>query len=390
MTAMDHIRHLAGTLGTRGSTTPKEREAADYAAETLRRAGLEPSIQAFQSAKSGWYPSALFAGLMLVSFLVFWFAGGWGAVAALLIATAALLSILRELAFRSNPIRWILPKGRSQNVVARIAASGEARQRVFLMGHLDSHRTPLAFSSDGWLRLFGLLVPMGLAASVALILIFLGAAVSTATFWRPISIPFALAMLGLLLITLQADLTRYTAGANDNASGAAVVLAIGERLARQPLHHTDVWVVLSGCEEVGCYGAEAFAQSQTDRSPNTAWFTLDTLGSRGGSPCYLSQERFLLTARSDPRLIEIADSIAQRRPELGARAHAGFAGAYTESAIGAKYGFRVLTLISLTPDGRPTEWHRPTDVVDRLDPSSVEACEAFTLEFLQAVDRDGL
>ncbi|HSR47396.1 MAG TPA: M28 family peptidase [Anaerolineales bacterium] len=389
MTTMDHVRHLAETIGPRGSTTSKEREAADYAAETLRHAGLDPSIQTFTSAKSGWYPSALFAALMLLSFLVFWFAGGWGAVGALLIAMAALLSVLRELAFRSNPLRWVLPRGRSQNVVARIAAAGEAKWRVILMGHLDSHRTPLAFSSDGWLRLFGLLVPIGLAASVALILIFLGAAVSMATIWRPISIPFALAMLGLFLITIQADLTKYTPGANDNASGAAVVLAIAERLARQPLRQTDVWAVLSGCEEVGCYGAEAFAQSQTDRGSETAWFTLDSLGTRRGTPCYLSQERFLLTARSDPQLVKIADSIAQRRPELGARAHAGFAGAYTESAIGAKHGFRVLTLISLTPEGRPTEWHRPTDVVDRLDPSSVEACEAFTLEFLQAVDRDG-
>lgn len=390
MSAMDHIRHLSETIGPRGSATPKEREAAEYAAETLRLAGLDPSIQTFTSAKSGWYPSALFAGLMLFSFLVFWFAGGWGAVGALVIATAALLSILRELAFRSNALRWILPKGHSQNVVARIAASGEARQRVILMGHLDSHRTPLAFSSDGWLRVFGLLIPIGLAASVASILIFLGAAVLTAAFWRPLSTPFALAMLGLFLITIQADRTKYTAGANDNASGAAVVLAIGQRLARRPLLQTDVWVVLSGCEEVGCYGAEAFARSQTDRGPKTAWFTLDSLGTRSGSPCYLSQERFLLTVRSDPQLMKIADSIAQRQPELRARAHAGFSGAYTESAIGAKYGFRVLTLISMTPEGRPTEWHRPTDIVERLDPASVEACEAFTLEFLQSVDRDEL
>ena len=36
MTAMDHIRYLAEAIGPRGATTPKEAEAARYAAEALR------------------------------------------------------------------------------------------------------------------------------------------------------------------------------------------------------------------------------------------------------------------------------------------------------------------------------------------------------------------
>jgi hypothetical protein len=75
MTAIDHARHLAQTIGPRGSTTAKEREAADYAVEALRRAGLAPSIESFTSATSGWYPPALFAGLMLAGCLLFWCAG---------------------------------------------------------------------------------------------------------------------------------------------------------------------------------------------------------------------------------------------------------------------------------------------------------------------------
>lgn len=387
MPAIDHIRYLAETVGPRGSTTSKEREAADYAAQVLRESGLDPSIESFASARSGWYPSAVFAGMMLVGVVGLWVGSRAGAALALVLAATALASVLRELAFRPNPLRAVLPKGHSQNVVARIAPSGPPDRRIIVMGHLDSHRTPLAFSSDGWVRVFGLLIPIGLVSSIALLLLFLGAAVYPAPFWRPLSIPFALVLLGTFLLAVQADFTPYTAGANDNASGAGVVLSLAEGLTREPLARTEVYVVLSGCEEVGCYGAEAFARSRLPHLAGSPWLTLDTLGTRMGQPCYLSQERFLLTARSDPAMLDLAGKVAERHPETRARAHHGFAGAYTESAIGFKYGFRVLTLISLDSQGRPTEWHRPTDVVDRLDLASVAACESFSLEFLREFDR---
>ena len=85
MTSMDHIRHLAETIGPRGSTTPKEAEAARYAAQVLRQIGLEPVTESFTSARSAWYPYALFSGLVLIGELLFWIGGRWGAVAALVL-----------------------------------------------------------------------------------------------------------------------------------------------------------------------------------------------------------------------------------------------------------------------------------------------------------------
>ena len=81
-------------------------------------------------------------------------------------------SILLELSFRPNLLRWVLPKGHSQNVWARIDARDEARDRIVLVAHLDTHRTPLAFSSDRWVRIFEKLVPIGMAFTVLLIATF--------------------------------------------------------------------------------------------------------------------------------------------------------------------------------------------------------------------------
>ncbi|MCX7854982.1 MAG: M28 family metallopeptidase [Anaerolineae bacterium] len=389
MPAMEHIRHLAETIGPRGSTTPQEAEAARYAARVLKDLGLEPVTEPFTSARSAWYPYVLFTGLALLAEILFWAAGQTGAAVAAVLTAVALASVLLELAFRPNPIRWLLPKGRSQNVWARRMPTGEVRRNVVVMGHLDTHRTPLAFSTDRWVRLFSRLVPIGLASAVALLVLFvLGAALpGPGLLWRLLSLPFALVVLGVFLITLQADFSPYTAGANDNATGAGIVLSLAERLGREPLAHTAVWLVLSGCEEVGCYGAEDFARRHQHELGDAVWITLDSVGGAHSSPAYLTYETFLLTVPSDPQLLALAERIAARHPEWGAHPH-HFRGAYTEGSIAAKYGFRVLTFTSHRRDGVLPEWHRPTDTVDHLDPQVVEHTEAFVWELLREIDRE--
>ncbi len=385
MPAMEHVRYLVEKIGPRGSTTPQEAEAARYAFEVLKREGLNPVIEPFVSARSAWQPYALFSFIALAGETLFLAAGRWGALLAFILTAAALASILLELAFRPNPIRFLIPKGRSQNVVARIAPKGEVREKVVLMGHLDTHRTPLVFSSVGWLRLFTSLVPLGLVSAVVLTGTFLAGTFTPLPALKIASIPFAIAILGIFLITIQADLTPYAPGANDNASGAGVVLSIAAELARSPLENTEVWAVLSGCEEVGCYGADAFARSHKGELGRAIWIVLDSVGGKGAGPAYITSETFLLTSPSDRELLALADKIASSHPELGAYPKA-FRGAYTEGAIGVKHGFRVLTLVGLRRDGLLPGWHRPTDNLENLDPETVEKTEKFVLELLREID----
>ncbi len=264
--------------------------------------------------------------------------------------------------------------------------AGEVYRQVIVMGHLDTHRTPLAFSTDWWVRLFSRLVPIGLTSTVLLLLLFIGGAILPGIGWKLVSLPLALVVLGLFLITLQADFTPYTPGANDNASGAGVVLSLARRLAERPLNNTLVWLVLSGCEEVACYGAEDFARRHKDELGRAIWISLDSVGGEKSSPAYLTHETFLLTVPSDPELVALAEEIAARHPEWGAHPH-HFRGAYTEGAIAGKYGFRVLTFTSHRRDGVLPQWHRPTDDLEHLDPQVVEHTEAFVWELLQEIDR---
>ena len=385
MTTMDHVRYLAETIGPRGSTTAAEAKAANYAAQVLDGEGLVPTSESFSSAKSAWHPVVLFCGAVLVAEVLFLLEGLWGAVAAVLLAGYVLSSVLLELAFRSNPLRWLLPKARSQNVWARIQPTAELKEQVVIMGHLDTHRTPLVFSTDRWLGLYQSFVPVGLVSAVGLVVVFAVGIASPDVVWRWLSLPLALVMLALFGLTAQADLSPYTAGADDNASGAAVVLSTAAQLAHAPLAHTAVWAVLSGCEEVGCYGADAFARAHVAELGRAAWVVVDSAGGRGARPSYLASETFLLTVRSDAGLAAAFQRVAHRRPDLEAHASA-MRGAYTEGAIGAQHGFRVLSLISQRTDGGLPEWHRPTDVADSVDPEVVGRTETLLWELLQEID----
>ncbi len=384
MTALDHVRYLAETIGPRGSTTAQESQAAQYAADFLRGLGLEPTVEPFTSAKSAWSPYVLFSALMLVAAALFWAAGSAGAIAALVLSLFAIVSVLLELAFRPNPFRAILPKGRSQNVWARIPPTGPVKNRVVLLGHLDTHRTPLVFSTDAWLRLFKTLVPLGLASSVVLVILFAIGIGSHAIVWRAAALPPAWVLAAILALTVQADRTPFTVGANDNASAVGIVLHAAERLKAEPLAHTEVWAVLSGCEEVGCYGADAFARAHRAELGRAVWIALDGVGSRG-RPVFITRETFLVPAPSDPDLVALAERLAAGRPDLGAEGDT-FSGAYTEGAIGVMHGFRVLTLTSAPRGGVLTEWHRPTDTVENLDADVLARSEQFLWAILGALD----
>jgi hypothetical protein len=386
VSALEHLQRLTA-LGPRPSGSPAEAAAAEYAATALRAAGLEPRTERFASAASAWHPFAALAGLALVGEVLLLAGGRLGAAAALSLTSFGLGVGLLELAFRPNPLRWLLPRVRSQNVVARIAPRGALRARAVLLGHLDTHRTPLFFSSDGWLRVFAKMVPVGLLSVLLLAVLEALVAAGVRGPWHLVSLPFGLVAATLLALFVQADLTPYTEGANDNASGAAVVLDLARRLRAEPLAATEVWTVLTGCEEVGCYGAAAFAAAHRADLAGAAWMPVDSVGGRGATPCYATSETLLLTTPSDPGLVRLAERLAVRRPELGLRPTT-MTGAYTEGWVGGRHGLRVLTFLAFDAHDLLPEWHRPSDVLANADAEVMERTEEVVWELLHDLDAE--
>jgi len=387
--AWHHVRELCQTIGPRPSTRKGERDAADYCCAAMQAAEIQNvRCETFGSGRSAYLPFGLAIAAGLVGNL--WQLsrpGRASSLASLLLNGAGALGFWREANFQNNWMRRVLPKGQSQNVIGVVPAREETLKRVVLVGHIDSHRTPLVYSSPRWLKAFSTLVGLAFIA-----LPVCGAAAG----WKVLRDEKKLRGLhflstifeaGVLLLIAQAETSSFAPGAHDNASGAATVLALGERLAKSPLGNTEVWIVNDGCEEVGAYGIAALLDAHGEELRDALFLNFDMCGI--GAPGILTREGLLKSYFPDQELLELARRVAAKNPALEAREHRG--AAYTDMGVVAARGFKGLTIDFVLPENHSAHefmgyWHQTRDTIENLDPAALEKTHRFGWALLQEID----
>lgn len=382
-----HVEHLSVTIGPRGSTTYGEKQAAEYAEQVYKNLGLSPNIELFTSAKSAWLPFTFGCGLVLLGELLYLIGEFYGHLLAILISVFALSSLILELMFKQNPFRWILPKGESQNVSVKVTPEDPSKKTIILIGHLDTHRMPIAYQSQRWVGFFRSLTTITFAGGILLLLVYI-VDIFIEWFIIPLlSLIFIIPIIVLFLMAASADRTDYSPGANDNATGAAMVMGLIQRVLKSPFRNTNLWAINSGCEEVGAYGAEAWIKQHIHEVEGAFFLTLDNLGGKETAPCYLTKETLIFPFKSDPQLLALADRVANSNPELSAHSREMKA-AYTDGAIGNIAGLRCLTFVNYTPDGNIPDWHQSSDVFENVDWNVVQKTEEFVWKIIQQIDSD--
>jgi len=380
---LEHIRVLVEDIGPRGSTTEGEWRGSGYCGQVLNGLGLAPQMERFTSARSIYHPHLFAAVGLLIAFIIYPLAGRASACIAALISFVALLSQMMELGLRDNLLRRLVPKGPSQNIVAAVQPSGKHEQDLVLMGHVDSHRTPIIFSTPRWLLAYMIFTAVGFTAfSAQVVLYILGAVTQWGWIW-PVSIASAVSAVLLIALCVQADRTPFNKGANDNASGAGLVLALAEQLHREPLQHTRVWLVCSGCEEVQHYGATDFFRRHRADFHNPAALVFDSIGCAG--PAWLRKEGIVVPFYSNRDLVTLAEKVAADQPELEARP-TRIIGGNTEMADALRARVPAITLCGIGLNGKLPYWHQAGDTLDKIDPEVLARTYAFTWAFMQALD----
>ncbi|HEY70476.1 MAG TPA: Zn-dependent exopeptidase M28 [Anaerolineae bacterium] len=384
---LEHVRALAEEIGPRGSTTPEERRASEYCRRVMDQAGLQARIEPFTSARSIYHPHLLASIIMLAAFAIYPLAGRSSAVIAALLSLIALISDLMELSFRDNLLRRLVPKGPSQNVVAQVSPAGEHRRDLVLIGHVDSHRTPIIFRSPRWVAVYQAFTTIAFVFFLIQVVLFtLGAFMQWSWIWFA-SIPSAVCGVLLAAMCIQADLTPFSAGANDNASSAGLVLELAESLHSEPLEHTRLWLVCTGCEEVQHYGAIDFFRQHRSDLQNPIAIAFEMLGCAG--PAWLTQEGIVIPFHSDARLVSLAERLAAEHPEW--KAHASqINGGNTEMADALRVGIPAITIIGMGANGEMPYWHQVEDTFDKMDPEVMGRAYAFIRDFIRSLDEGGI
>jgi hypothetical protein len=382
-TWLEHIRFLSEEIGPRGPTRDGERKGAEYAQAQFQKMGLNPVFETFRSARSIFLPHLIGSLLMLVAFILYPLAGTLSVVLASLLSIIVLVTELQELGFQYNLYRLILPKGESQNVHAVIQPAGEHKQDLILVGHLDSQRTPFIFRSPKHVKFYDNFVTLVFVTFIVQVLLY------SLTVFYPWSwiwyatIPTAICSVILAAICIEADSTPFTAGANDNATAAGMVLTLADQFRKKPLEHTRVWAVCTGCEEVQHYGMIDFYRRHLADLKNPNALIFEMLGCSG--PAWLTREGIIVPFKADSGLVETVERLTKEHPEWGAYP-AKISGGNTEMADAVRNKIPAITLFGMTPEGISPFWHQKADTFDKMDADVLERTWALTNALITEID----
>ncbi|HYM55601.1 MAG TPA: M28 family peptidase [Solirubrobacteraceae bacterium] len=370
------LREVVETLAAldRAPCSPGERQAAEWLAERLRAvAGVQVALED-EPSWGTFPPTATGLGLlgMAGAALVL---RGRPALGALL-AVAASAGIVDEAQNGPRVLRRIVRRRRvTVNVIAR-AGEQEAQDTLVVLAHHDAPQTGLLFDQTLQRRLHELAPQVlertktpppqwwiGLAGPLSTI----GAALG-----RRRRLARAGVAIGALGAALVADVWRSqtVAGANDNLSGVAALVALAELLRERPLPGMRVLLVSCGAEETLQDGVRAFvARHRRELAPGRTWFVnLDTVGS----------PHLAMLEAEGPIWMEryagswLRDLIAARAETLEIPLERGFrARASTDSVIPSRAGYPTATLVSITDWRSPANYHLPSDIPANLDYDTV-------------------
>ena len=362
--AMAHIEVLASKIGARPSGSSAERQALDYVSGLLSDWGYEVQREAVSFAP---VPSLNFPYLLGAIALG---VAGWvsGVFPWLALALPFFLMILPQWS------RWWVqnrkPTHASENLLAKLDGKRSEPPALLFCAHIDTARAvPLhhpwllhlysrtldILQRFAWmifalalLEAWGWPVAPGFLYSVA-------ALGSLGGLW----------LAGLQLSPSPAEELAYSPGANDNASGVGVLLAVAEELAKQDSLPLPIAFLFTTAEESGLYGGRDFVQAHPEWAKTTAVVCVDMVG-KGDVLYYVAKEGIFNPLYTDR---ELQQAFLVANPSLQPLWHTLRSGDY---APFCQAGFRA---ISLESGGKSlTDWsyHTVFDTVEQINPEMLK------------------
>lgn len=359
------LEHVVRTLAgwERPSASPGERRAAEWIAERLRAAGLRDVRLEEERAHGGyWWPLGL---LSLAS-------GGaavlGGRLTRLVVGSLAALGIWDELGLRRGVwTRRFARRGTTTNVAGELGPES-ANTCVVLIAHHDAAHSGRIFDPTltyAFGRRFPHVIERLRAWPRILALVFAG----------PVLVALGSRRLGAALslgsAAAFADIGRapVVAGANDNLSGVAALLALARELVTEPPANARVIFLSAGAEESFEEGSQAFLRRHAAEFPagRTHVIAIDAVG----SPYLLlvEGEGMLERLEYDAALKDTIETAAHREGIPIVREHWLSFG--SDALAGLRAGHPSVLVASFDDMKLPANYHWKTDVPDNVDYETV-------------------
>ncbi len=383
----EDIATLASVIRGRAVGSADERRAAQHVSERLREMRIPATTLTFKTPRSWAPPYAAAFALLVIGVLAASVSEVLGLVVSLMAIT--LLLITAAAWTRVSPL---LPSVESPNVVglilprsAKQGSSPRGLRRLVLSAHLDTARSGWIWTSvlTRWLRSLALLAFA--AAVVILLLQIVALFVVSSIPWILSLIPALIALAVAVLLVQMLVGGVPVAGANDDASGVAVVLAVAEALRKARAENLETWILFTGAKEAGLTGMSAFlTENQFD--PDTTYFiNVDSVGA--GYVRYTFEEGLFLPRRSSPVLGRIAGNIARKEPKWQIEPAVNKL-LPTDQLVALARGYQAIGVTARDADGLIPHWHQTTDTIDQIDSKTTETTTEFILAMIRRLDEE--
>ena len=370
----------------RPSASAGELEAAQWMAAELTVAGAEPRIETEVVHGTYWWPIGIGTA-----------AGVLGAVATLTgrrVAGTALGAlgaavIATDFPPRSRPLRKLLPKRETSNVICELG-DPEAERTVVLVSHHDAAHSGFIFhpgipkivSRTGVFRRMDT-SPMLMAPVIGGPILAVAAGLTGS---RRLARNALALSAGSTAAMADIGLRDVVPGANDNGTAVVALLDLARRFIADPPENLRIILLSAGSEESFSEGMEAFGERHFPGLPkeSTFFINLDTVGSPHLT--VLRGEGFLKMYDYTPEALDLADRTAA---ELGIelfpnlKIHNGTDGLEPLAA-----GYPTVSICSCTEQKQPANYHWPDDVSSNVDfgtvTEAIELSEAMVRRLAQS------
>jgi len=373
--AWDYLERLS-RHPHRGVGTPEEAAAANEAAAWLRALKYDVEVTPFRAPRDTLYLGPV---VIMVGFLVGGLLGAWSPWLGLVLCLLMLAPLIGEMSGANFDLDVLLRRVQSQNVVARSRSRGGEKLTIVISGHIDTqHATwlfhprfapfiPLYFKF-----VYGslILVPIGLV----------GLGFSPGATWAGVLVVAGMAILLLHILFLLACALSggYINGANDNGTGAALVLALADKFAHEPMRDVQFVFLLTGAEEVGTRGMKHYLRNVKHDPAKTYFINLDNLG--GGSLHFLQGEGMTVYHRFGPTLVELARQMAAEHGPVREKKNLLLP---TDAMIPAAAGYQAISFLAFQDDGSLPNYHWYTDRLENVDRTLLSFTERFMVEYVR-------
>lgn len=378
--ARDNIADICERFGARDAGSEGEKQTAEYFEGRLKAVCDDVKTEKFSVAPDAYFAwASIVASLALLSFVAYFFS----ALVSILLAVIGVVVYVIQFIASKHFFDPLYKVKTSQNVTAVKNPSGEIRNRLFFVAHIDATKEwTLLYRLGGGAMdfaiissLIGLVYLVGANIANWVIVGGLGASIASGAMLAIAFLP------GWICLYFLINPKRVIDGANEDLSGCEVALAVLESIKEQgvEVQNTQIGVILTGSGSVGQRGAEAWCERHKNdyNDVPTTFVCLDTL--RETEALRVNTKELNGFVKNDVNVVNLisksAKSLTKGALTLGA----------TDSAEFSRQGFKSASITGYSqrcPQYLHTRYDSFDNVNDKCIAKAYEAC----VRIVDAVD----